>query len=168
MYAISFAHKSIRPFQKGVTDAGMRNSFAVSDELGRKIIAKLLPIEDAIAVYMTGKSPEILLKNPKILTQAPVKAAADYVPPTSGEGSASGEAGDRITLEPKDIVRLTKVEAATLAQKLGVGGEGTAHKDNVAALLGLAKAVAVPAGEPAGKGADEGAGGDAGDAASKA
>ena len=142
MYAISFAHKSIRPFQKGVTDAGMTNSFAVSDQLGRKILAHLIPIEDAIAVYMTGKSPEVLLTDSKILKKSPLKAAADYVPPETGESAASGEAGDRVTLEPKAIVKMTKIEAAEMAQKLGVGGAGTPHKDNIAALLGLAKEVA--------------------------
>lgn len=140
MYAISFAHKSIRPFQKGVTDAGMRNSFAVSEALGRKILANLIPIEDAIAVYMTGKSPEVLLTNPKILSQAPVKAAADYVGPETDESLASDEASDRVVLEPKAIVKMGKIDAAALAKKLGVGGDGVPHKDNIAALLGLAKA----------------------------
>ena len=146
MFAISYAHKSIRPYRPGISEAGMGTSFTVSDELGEKIVRGLVAIEDAIAVYMTGKSPEILLAKPDIIKSAPIKAAPDYVPPTP----APVEAEDKQpTLTRSKIVRLSKAEAAAMAAKLGVGGENAAHKDNVAALLALCPAADAPAPAPA-------------------
>lgn len=136
MFAISYAHKSIRPYRPGVSEAGMGTSFTVSDELGQKIVRGIVDIEDAIAIYMTGKSPEVLLVTPEIMKQAPIKAAPDYVPPPPPPDPDAGK--DKLpTLSRSKVLRLSKADAAELASKLGVGGEGTEHKDNVAALLSM-------------------------------
>lgn len=148
MFAISYAHKSIRPYRPGISEAGMGTSFTVSDELGEKIVRGIVAIEDAIAVYMTGKSPEILLAKPDIMKSAPIKAAPDYVPPPPAPDPDAPE-DKQPTLTRSKIVRLSKAEAAAMASKLGVGGESAAHKDNVAALLALCPAADAPAPAPA-------------------
>lgn len=136
MFAISYAHKSIRPYRPGVSEAGMGTSFTVSDELGQKIVRGLVDISDAIAVYMTGKSPEVLLERPDIIKAAPIKAAPDYVPPPPPP-DPDADKGAQPTLTRSKILRFSKADAAAMAAKLGVGSEGAAHQDNVAALLAL-------------------------------
>ena len=136
MYAISYAHKSIRPFRPGVSEAGMATSFTVSDELGAKIWRGLVSIDDAIAIYMTGKSPEILLETPDVMKQSPVRAAPDYIPPPPPP-DPDADTGKLPTLNRKKVLKFSKGEAAEAAAKLGVGGPGMEHKDNVAALLAL-------------------------------
>lgn len=136
MFAISYAHKSIRPFRPGISEAGMGTSFTVSQELGEKIVRGIVGIDDAIAIYMTGKSPEILLVKPDIMKQTPLKAAPDYVPPPAApDPDAAKDA--QPTLTRSKVMRFSKADAAAMAAKLGVGGEGTDHKDNVAAMLAL-------------------------------
>lgn len=151
MFAISYAYKSIRPYRPGVSEAGMGTSFTVSDELGQKIVRGIVNIDDAIAVYMTGKSPEVLLARPDIMKQTPLKAAPDYIPPPPAP-DPDAEKGKQPTLTRSKIVRFSKADAAALAARLGVGGENEKHQDNVAALLALCpeKPVAdtdTPAGE---------------------
>ena len=151
-FAISYAHKSIRPFRPGISEAGMGTSFIVSDALGEKIVRGLVKIEDAIAVYLTGKDPEVLLVAPDILEQAPLKAVKAYTPPTPPPDPDADK--DKVpVLSRSSVVRLPKAEAAAIAAKLGVGGENADHKDNVAALLALCpeKPAKTPAAKPADK-----------------
>ena len=139
MFAISYAHKSIRPFRPGISEAGMSTSFTVSDELGEKIVRGIVDITDAIAIYLTGKDPEILLVTPDIMQQTPLKNVKAYTPPPAPPDPDADK--DKVpALTRSKIVRFTKAEAAEIAAKLGVGGENADHKDNVAALLALCPA----------------------------
>lgn len=130
-YAISFAHKTMRRYVKDITDAGMSSSFIVSEQLGTKILQGKISLDDAISVYMAHKDPEVLLKDPKILRKAPLAEAGDYVAPKPEVEPESQEP----ILTRKKVLKMSSNEAAEMAETLKIGGPGTPHKDNVAALL---------------------------------
>lgn len=135
----------VSPVTKATNVHGIdMNNIVVPGPVGLAVIAGKLDYKDVIQCVVSGKNPEILLKNPdavkprKELQEAPDLNPADLLPPPVEEKGAPAVSElvlARAENRAPDVDKLTPEELAEHAKLVGVDPAG------FSSLKGLAKAV---------------------------